>query len=245
MTQPLQPRVLVMIHDVDDNLNEFAVPLAEAGIYLETWDAAKDFDSRPPLNELGKYSGFISLGAHSGVLDEANVEWMPYERKIIEYALSSQTPFFGLCFGSQLLASVAGGSFRPSPVAELGWTQVEMMPEAGQDPVFAHLADGLKGFHFHYDSYTLPQSATLLGATDGIIQAYRVGTSAWATQFHLEVGLNQQLAWLSTYRKYFEKEGINVEEQMVLSHENFALYRSQAHQTATAFAQQVTAFSQK
>jgi GMP synthase (glutamine-hydrolysing) len=245
MTPTPRPRVLVMIHDVDDNLNEFAVPLAEAGIYLETWDAAKDFASRPLLNELDKYSGFISLGAHSGVLDEANVEWMPYERRIVEYALSSQTPFFGLCFGSQLLASVAGGTFMPSPVPELGWTQIEMMPEAERDPVFAHLANGLKGFHFHYDSYTLPKSATLLGTTDGIIQAYRVGTSAWATQFHLEVGLNQQLAWLSTYRKYFEQAGIDVEEHMVLSHEYFALYRSQAQQTATAFAGQVMAFSRK
>lgn len=239
------PRVLVIVHDIDDNLNEFAVPLAEAGVYLETWDAAKDFESRPPLDQLAQYSGFISLGAHNGIMDEAEVEWMPYERKIVEYALETETPFFGLCFGSQLLASVAGASFKPSPVPELGWTEVEMKPEAGADPVFVHIKDGLKGFHFHYDSYTLPESATLLGETNGIIEAYRVGSSAWGTQFHLEVGLNQQLAWLTTYRKYFEKEGIDVDEQMRLSHENFLEYRKQAHLTAAAFAEQVKAFAAK
>lgn len=237
------PRVLVIVHDVDDNLNEFAVPLAEAGLYLETWDASLDFSSRPPLDELSQYSGIISLGAHNGIMDEADVEWMPYERKIVEYALESETPFFGLCFGSQILASVAGAQFKPSPVPELGWTEVEMKPEARQDPVFAQISGGLKGFHFHYDSYELPQSATLLGETNGIIEAYRVGNSAWATQFHLEVGLNQQLAWLTTYRKYFEKEGIDVAEQMKLSHEYFQEYRRQAHQTATAFAEQVKAFA--
>lgn len=237
------PKVLVIVHDVDDNLNEFAVPLAQAGIYLETWDASLDFDSRPALDELSHYSGFISLGAHNGILDEATVEWMPYERKIVEYALESETPFFGLCFGSQLLASVAGATFMPSPVPELGWTEVDMKPAAQSDPVFSHLSGGLKGFHFHYDSYTLPESATLLGETNGIIEAFRVGPSAWATQFHLEVGLNQQLAWLTTYRKYFEKEGIDVAEQMKLSHENFMEYRRQAHETATAFAVQVNAFA--
>lgn len=239
------PRVLVIVHDIDDNLNEFAVPLAEAGLYLETWDAAKDFDSRPKLDELGKYSGIISLGAHNGILDEETTEWMPYERKIVEYALETETPFFGLCFGSQILASVAGGAFMPSPVPELGWTEVEMKPEAKDDPVFSQISGGLKGFHFHYDSYELPESATLLGETDGIIEAYRVGSAAWATQFHLEVGLNQQLAWLTTYRKYFEKEGKDVEEQMKLSHENFLEYRRQAHATATAFAEQVKAFAAK
>ena len=239
------PRVLVIVHDVDDNLNEFAVPLAEAGLFLDTWDAAKDFDSRPALDELAQYSGIISLGAHNGILDEATTEWMPYERKIVEYALESETPFFGLCFGSQLLASVAGASFKPSPVPELGWTDVVMKPEAKQDPVFASISGGLKGFHFHYDSYELPESATLLGETNGIIEAYRVGNAAWATQFHLEVGLNQQLAWLTTYRKYFEKEGIDVAEQMRLSHENFLEYRRQAHETASAFAEQVKAFAAK
>ena len=239
------PRVLVIVHDIDDNLNEFAVPLAEAGVYLETWDAAKDFESRPPLDQLSQYSGFISLGAHNGIMDEAEVEWMPYERKIVEYALDTETPFFGLCFGSQLLASVTGAAFKPSPVPELGWTEVEMKPGAAADPVFVHIKDGLKGFQFHYDSYTLPESATLLGETNGIIEAYRVGSSAWATQFHLEVGLNQQLAWLTTYRKYFEKEGIDVDEQMRLSHENFLEYRKQAHLTAAAFAEQVKAFASK
>jgi GMP synthase (glutamine-hydrolysing) len=216
------PRVLVIVHDVDDNLNEFAVPMAEAGVFLETWDAAQDFESRPPLDELGKYSGFISLGAHNGIMDEETTEWMPYERKIVEYAVETETPFFGLCFGSQILAAVAGADFKPSPVPELGWTEVDMKPEAKADPVFAQISDGLKGFHFHYDSYELPESATLLGETNGIIEAYRVGNSAWATQFHLDV-----------------------EEQMKLSHENFQDYRRQAHQTATAFAEQVKAFAER
>lgn len=239
------PRVLVIVHDLDDNLNEFAVPLAEAGLYLDTWDATKDFDSRPALDELSKYAGIISLGAHNGIMDEPDLEWMQYERKIVEYALETETPFFGLCFGSQILASVAGGEFKPSPVPELGWTQVEMKPEAQNDPVLSKLGNSLPAFHFHYDSYSLPDNVAILGETDGIIEAFRVGSAAWATQFHIEVGLNQQLAWLTSYRSSFVKEGKDVEEQARLSHENFLEYRRRAHDTASAFAEQVKAFAAK
>jgi GMP synthase (glutamine-hydrolysing) len=192
---------------------------------------------------------------------------MQLERTLIERALETELPFLGLCFGAQLLASVAGGEFIPSPVPELGWTRVQMTAEAATDPVLgvivAH-ADGsdgsyspdgtvggapsdrvADGFHFHYDSYRLPETATLLGETDGIIQAFRVGTSAWATQFHLEVGLNQQLAWLSTYRRSFEKEGVDIEHQIDESHARWRSYRDQAHRVGAAFAQQVNTFAQR
>jgi GMP synthase (glutamine-hydrolysing) len=239
------PKVLVIVHDPDDNLNEFAAPLAEAGLYLDTWDAQRDFATKPAIEALNQYSGIISLGAHNGVQDEPQLEWMQYERKIVEYALETHTPFFGLCFGSQLLASAAGGTFKPSPVPELGWTSVEMFPEAQKDPVLKELGNGLDAFHFHYDSYELPETAEILGETNGIIEAFRVGPAAWGTQFHIEVGINQQLAWLSSYRTYFEKEGIDVAEQMELSHQKWLEYRRKAHATASAFAEQVKLFAQK
>jgi GMP synthase (glutamine-hydrolysing) len=243
------PDVLVVVHDVDDNLNELAVPLAEAGLRLVTWDAQNDFEHAPTVNDLARYSGFISLGAHAGVQDEAKHPWMQLERTLIERALETELPFLGLCFGAQLLAAVAGGEFIPSPVPELGWTRVRMTAEAATDPVLGAIgvgADGMAdGFHFHYDSYRLPETATLLGETDGIIQAFRVGTSAWATQFHLEVGLNQQLAWLTTYRRTFEKEGVDIEHEIDQSHALWRSYRDQAHRVAAAFAVQVSEYAQR
>lgn len=246
------PDVLVVVHDVDDNLNELAVPLAEAGLRLVTWDAQNDFEHAPTVDDLARYSGLISLGAHAGVDDEVKHPWMQLERTLIERALETELPFLGLCFGAQLLASVAGGAFIPSPVPELGWTRVRMTAEAATDPVLGMIGGGLEagdrmadGFHFHYDSYRLPEKATLLGETDGIIQAFRVGTSAWATQFHLEVGLNQQLAWLTTYRRAFEKEGVDIEHEVDQSHALWRSYRDQAHRVGAAFAVQVNAFAQR
>lgn len=239
------PRLLVIVHDLDDNLNELAVPFVEAGLRLVTWDVQNDFASIPSLESLDTFSGIVSLGAHAGVLDEPQHEWMQQERTIMERALEQEIPLLGLCFGAQLLASVAGGEFRPSPVAEVGWTRVSMTPEARADAVFSAFDDEIDAFHFHYDSYTLPESATVLGETDGIIQAFRVGTAAWATQFHLEVGLSQQLAWLTTYKRLFEKEGVAIPEQIAKSHELWKSYRQQAYRVAAAFAARVHSFADR
>lgn len=239
-----QPKVLVIVHDKDGNLNELAAPLAEEGLFLDIWDAEHNKTNIPKLDELGQYDGIISLGAQAGVLEEADYPWMSHERKILQWALESETPLLGLCFGSQLIASAAGGEVYKAEVGEFGWTEVEMSPEAASDPVLGALQLGDPSakplaFHYHYDTFTLPDGAALLGTTDGIKEAYRIGNSAWATQFHPEVGLAQMLSWFSTYRDSYERKGIDVDEQIALSHQNWMRYRQQAIALSKAFAAQV------
>jgi GMP synthase (glutamine-hydrolysing) len=237
-----QPKILVVVHDIDDHLNEMANPIAEAGILMDTWDVQNDSVGRPALDQLAQYSGIISLGAHAGVLEEAKHPWMSHERKIMKWALETETPLLGLCFGSQLLASAAGSRVYVAETGEFAWTKVDMLPEAANDPVIGSLGETADAFQFHYDTFELPENAVLLGESDGTIEAFRVGSSAWATQFHPEVGLSQQLAWLSTYRGAFMREGIDIDEQIAKSHELAASYRKQAWDLSAAFAKQVLAF---
>ena len=244
-TMSTQPKILVIVHDVDDHLNEMANPIAEAGILMNTWDVVNDGDGRPMIETLDQYSGIISLGAHAGVLEEAEHPWMSHERKIMRWALDTATPLLGLCFGSQLLASTAGGRVYKADKGEFAWTKVNMLPEAASDPVIGVMGQSADAFHFHFDTFDLPKDAVLLGETGGMNEAFRVGTSAWATQFHPEVGLSQQLAWLSTYRRAFIREGIDLDEQIAKSHELAASYRKQAWALSEAFAGQVLAHNAK
>jgi GMP synthase (glutamine-hydrolysing) len=237
-----QPKILVVVHDIDDHLNEMANPIAEAGILMDTWDVQNDSVGRPDLEKLEQYSGVISLGAHAGVLEEEKHPWMSHERKIMHWALETETPLLGLCFGSQLLASAAGARIYKAETGEFAWTKVNMLPEASRDPVLGVLGETADAFQFHSDSFDLPKDAVLLGESDGTIEAFRVGSSAWATQFHPEVGLSQQLAWLSTYRGAFLREGIDIDEQVAKSHELAASYRKQAWALSEAFAKQVLIF---
>ena len=242
-----QPAVLVIQHDVDDNLGELAPPLAEAGIRIVMWDAGRVPDGAPAT--LDGFSGLISLGAYAGVRDEAEKEWMPVEKALMQQALTRRMPVLGLCFGAQLLAAAAGAAFRPSPVPELGWTRVTPTPEAALDPVVAPLAaesdadGGLDVFHYHFDSFELPAGATLLGETDGIIEAFRVGECAWGLQFHLEVGLATQLAWIAGDRPAFARAGADPARQEALSHEQWRTYRDRAHAVGAAFAAEVRRFA--
>lgn len=237
-----QPKILVVVHDIDDHLNEMANPIAEAGILMDTWDVLNDSVGKPDLDNLEQYSGIISMGAHAGVLEESKHAWMSHERKIMQWALDTETPLLGLCFGSQLLASAAGGRIYKAETGEFAWTKVDMLPEAANDPVIGTLGETVDAFQFHYDNIELPKNAVLLGESNGTIEAFRVGSSAWATQFHPEVGLSQQLAWLSTYRGAFIREGIDINEQIAKSHELAASYRKQAWDLSEAFAKQVLAF---
>ncbi len=237
-----QPKILVVVHDIDDHLNEMANPIAEAGILMDTWDVLNDSVGKPDLANLEQYSGIISMGAHAGVLEESKHAWMSHERKIMQWALDTETPLLGLCFGSQLLASAAGGRIYKAETGEFAWTKVDMLPEASNDPVIGTLGATVDAFQFHYDNIELPKNAVLLGESNGTIEAFRVGSSAWATQFHPEVGLSQQLAWLSTYRGAFIREGIDINEQIAKSHELAGSYRKQAWDLSEAFAKQVLAF---
>lgn len=223
-----RPNVLVIVHNIDDNLNELATPLALAGVQLDTWDVQNDHENRPALDGLSRYAGIISLGAHAGVLEEAEHEWMRHERKIMQWALDTETPLLGLCFGSQLLASTAGGTIYKAEQGEFGWVEVNMLPAAADDPVLGVLDPTTHGFQFHFDTFDLPEHAVLMGEGNGMNQAFRIGSKAWATQFHPEVGLSQQLTWLSTYRRAFVAEGIDIDEQINQSHDLAVQYRDQA-----------------
>lgn len=240
-----RPKILVIVHDIDDHLNEMANPIAEAGILMDTWDVKHDLGHMPTIESLSQYDGIISLGAHAGVLEEAEHPWMSHERKIMQWALDTETPLLGLCFGSQLLASTAGAKIYKADKGEFGWTKVNVLPEAASDPVLGKLAQNADAFHFHYDTFDLPENAVLMAETNGMNEAFRVGEKAWATQFHPEVGVAQQLTWLSTYRHAFEKEGIDVASQIEKTHELAAKYRKQAWELSEAFAKQVLANSRK
>ena len=107
------PKILVILHDKDGNLNELAAPLAEAGLTIDTWDVVHD-PKVPSVDSLGAYDGIISLGAQAGVLEEADHAWMTHEKRLLERALQTEMPVLGLCFGSQLLAAAGGAAETPA-----------------------------------------------------------------------------------------------------------------------------------
>jgi GMP synthase (glutamine-hydrolysing) len=233
-----EPRILVIQHNLDDHLNELAVPLMKAGIDVVPWDVE---NAPAPTDPIDTFDGIISLGAIAGVLEEANHAWMPVERKMFEQALELELPLLGICFGSQLLASAAGAEVYKVHTPEVGWTKVDMLPNAASDPIMAALGSAPDVFHFHYDTFDLPEGAELFGTTGDIKQAFKVGPKAWAVQFHIEVGPAAMFSWFATYAREFEKLAGGVEHQKALTVANWDAYRQRSIAVGEAFAAEVLA----
>ncbi|MEN9731649.1 MAG: hypothetical protein RL488_959 [Actinomycetota bacterium] len=229
-------RILVIQHNLDDHLNELAAPLIEAGLEIDTWDVE---NAPAPTTPLSEYDGLISLGAIAGVLEEDEHAWMPIERKLFNQALDLEMPLLGICFGSQLLASAAGAEVYKTPTPEVGWTKVDMLPEASGDPIMGALGKHPDVFHFHYDTFTMPEGAKLFGTTNGINQAFKVGPKAWGMQFHIEVGLAAMHSWFATYPRAFEKLGVSVDDQKEVTLKNWKAYRDRSIAVGKAFAKEV------
>ena len=237
-------KILVIQHNDDDNLNDLAQPFFEAGLEIVQWHAEK---TPSPVSSLEGFSGLVSLGAFAGVEDEASSTWMPFERGLIEEALEAEMPVLGLCFGSQLLASVAGAEVGKSGRPEVGWYSVEMTPEAAADPLMAVLGPQPQVIQYHYDTFNWevePENLTIMGTANGMNQAFRVGKNAWGTQFHIEMNLPTMLGWIATYPRAFEKAGNVTAEQVELTRQNWRLHQERSVALGRAFAQQVLAFSE-
>jgi GMP synthase (glutamine-hydrolysing) len=237
------PKILVIQHNDDDNLNDLAQPFFEAGLEIVQWHAAK---TAAPVDSLDGFSGLVSLGAFAGVEDEAETAWMPFERKLIETALELEMPVLGLCFGSQLLASVAGAEVGKSGRPEVGWYQVQMSQDAATDPLMSVLGPEPEVIQYHYDTFnwqTLPENLTILATANGMNQAFRVGKNAWGTQFHIEMNLPTMLGWIASYPRAFEKAGNVPAEQVEATRQNWRLHQERSIALGRAFAEEVKAFN--
>jgi GMP synthase-like glutamine amidotransferase len=171
---------------------------------------------------------------------------MPFERKLIESALAIEMPILGLCFGSQLLASVAGAEVGKSGSPEVGWYEVKMTEEAAADPLMSVLGPEPEVIQYHYDTFKWNASSpevTILGTANGMNQAFRVGKNAWGTQFHIEMNLPTMLGWIASYPRAFEKAGNVPAEQVELTRKNWRLHQERSVALGRAFAEQVLTFS--
>jgi GMP synthase (glutamine-hydrolysing) len=118
-----------------------------------------------------------------------------------------------------------------------------MLPEAAGDPVLGALGKNPDVFHFHYDSFTMPEGTKLYGTTGNINQVFKVGPKAWGMQFHIEVGLAAMHSWFATYPRAFEKLGVSVEGQKEITLKNWREYRKRSIAVGEAFAQEVLKYN--
>jgi GMP synthase (glutamine-hydrolysing) len=169
--------------------------IGAAGATTRIWDATDPAEERP---NLGDVSGVVLFGSTSNVEQADERPFIKDVADLTHESVERSVPLLGLCFGAQVLAWALGANVIKAPVRELGFEPIWTLAAAADDPVLSHYADGDPVFHWHEDTFELPPDATLLATGEGVPnQAYRVGDTAWATQFHAEVDAAEAEMWVT------------------------------------------------
>lgn len=132
--------------------------------------------------------GLVVMGGPMSVNQEDKFPWLVDEKKYLSKCIALKKPLLGICLGSQLLAEVLGATVYSNRYKEIGWFPIELNRAARQSPFFHNCPHRLKVFHWHGDTYDLPDGAHLLASSEACRhQAFIYDELFMGIQFHLEV----------------------------------------------------------
>lgn len=192
-SRPVGP-VLLVGHDADETFGLAPAVLEEAGLEVRVHDSAR---LGPPEADPGDLGGLVVFGGVMNVDETDRFPFLAAERELVRRAVGHGLPYLGICLGAQMLARAFDVAVYRAPVREIGFSVLHPTEAAAGDPLVSVFRDGDMVFHWHEDTFDLPEGATLLATGDEVeIQAFRVGARAWGLQFHVEVDRAELDLWL-------------------------------------------------
>ncbi len=184
-------RAVVYQHETHEGLGLFEAPLKAAGFSLVKRFRGVEYHDDVSAQLL------IVLGGSMSVGDTEQHPFLRDELAVLVERLAADRPTLGICLGSQLMASAAGGEVsRGKNGLELGIGPVRFTSDGLADPVIKGVPAKMNVAHWHQDTWQPAPGATLLASTDRYTQqAFRLGRS-YAFQFHLELDAQDFTRWL-------------------------------------------------
>jgi len=136
----------------------------------------------PPLNE---FDVLVIMGGSMGVYEEKDYPWLKTEKAFIKSAIDAEKKVLGICLGAQLIAEALGAKVTPHTLKEIGWWPVQ---KTTAHKLTNHLPATFTTFHWHGDTYSLPENAIHLLGTPGCDQqGFIYKNHVAGLQFHMEV----------------------------------------------------------
>jgi GMP synthase-like glutamine amidotransferase len=158
--------------------------LERAGI---TCELRRAFAGEPVPDTPDGYAGLVVLGGAQSALDDNDHPYLPRLAALTRKFGEADKAVLGICLGAQLVARGHGARNILGLPVEFGWLEVRPTAVGRLDPLIAALGEAAPLFHWHADTFTLPEGALHL-ATSAMTphQAFRIGRAVYGVQFHCE-----------------------------------------------------------
>jgi GMP synthase (glutamine-hydrolysing) len=163
-----------------------------------------------PDDAFDRYSGFVVGGSPFNVTDPETTKTDVQRRleadlaRIVEACAPSTGGPAALftCYGIGVATRTLGGDVSRAFPENAGPSAVELVPEAGHDPLFGGLAARFTVLTGHKEGAAEPPPGAVLLArgAECPVQSYRVGSRLYATQFHPEATVDAFVERMGIYR---------------------------------------------
>jgi GMP synthase (glutamine-hydrolysing) len=194
--------------------NEYESFLACAGLHERDLRRCR-LEQRPLGNvDLRDWSG-IFLGGGPFSASDPEGSKSPVQRRVeadlrelFDKVVSADFPFLGACYAIGTLGSHQGAVVDRRYAEPIGAVPVTLTREGRRDPLLAGLPATFDAFAGHKEAISrLPGHAVLLASSPACrVQAFRVGSAVYATQFHPELDAAGLCTRIEVYKHagYFE-----------------------------------------
>ena len=148
-----------------------------------------------------KFSFVIILGAPESVND--NLPYLRDEQQLIKNSVEENIPVLGICLGSQLIAKTFGAQVYKGPKMEIGFYHDLQISNSSK--LFSGFKNPFSVFHWHGDTFDLPDGATRLALSKNYPNQAFQYKSAVGLQFHLEVDEQMINLWLDRTKEKLQQ----------------------------------------
>ena len=167
----------------------------------------------------------IVMGGTMSANDDDKFDWMTEEKKFIEKAILRGKKVIGICLGAQLIADVLGSRIYKNKEKEIGWMPLQLTEDGKKTPVFSDITDGQNVFHWHGDTFDLPNGSIQLARTEACEQqAFLYDGHVLGLQFHLESTEDSIQAMIKNCRDELFTKGPYIQTEEQLRNEDY-IYR--------------------
>ncbi len=140
------------------------------------------------LPEPDDFDLLIVMGGPMNLDETQKYPWLDQEKAFLQKCLAARKKMIGICLGAQLLADMLGAKVFPNNQKEIGWFPIQRNNAADHEILKLFKKEALPAFHWHGDTFDLPENAVRLFSSQATRnQAFVWDNQVFGLQFHWEV----------------------------------------------------------